>query len=75
MNPSYLKKSTHGVFYFRVRIYNRAEYLGQRRQPMQWWGSKSQALEYGAEMISIDKAAIKTADYLDTLKNDIQTMG
>jgi integrase len=38
--------------------YNRAEYLEQRRHLMQWWGSKLQALEYGAEVISIDKAAI-----------------
>ncbi len=28
--------------------YNRAEYLTQRRQLLQWWGSKLQALEYGA---------------------------
>ena len=38
--------------------YNRAEYLEQRRQLMQWWGDKLQALEYGAEVIPIDKAAI-----------------
>ena len=38
--------------------YNRAEYLEQRRQLMQWWGSKLQALEYGAEIIPIDKAVI-----------------
>jgi len=38
--------------------YNRAEYLEQRRQLMQWWGNKLQAMEYGAEVISIDKAAI-----------------
>ncbi len=38
--------------------YNRAEYLEQRRQLMQWWGNKLQALEYGAEIIAIDKAAI-----------------
>ncbi len=38
--------------------YNRAEYLEQRRQLMQWWGNKLQALEYGAEVISIDKAVI-----------------
>lgn len=38
--------------------YNRAEYLEQRRQLMQWWGNKLQALEYGAEIIPIDKAAI-----------------
>jgi len=37
--------------------YNRAEYLEQRRQLMQWWGNKLQALEYGAEVISIDKKA------------------
>lgn len=38
--------------------YNRAEYLVQRRQLMQWWGDKLQALEYGAEVVPIDKAAI-----------------
>ena len=38
--------------------YNRAEYLEQRRQLMQWWGDKLQALEYGAEIIPIDKAVI-----------------
>ncbi|MFT5699798.1 MAG: integrase [Desulforhopalus sp.] len=38
--------------------YNRAEYLEQRRQLMQWWGNKLQALEYGAEIIPIDKAVI-----------------
>ncbi|MCP3891779.1 MAG: tyrosine-type recombinase/integrase [Desulfobulbaceae bacterium] len=37
--------------------YNRAEYLTQRRQLMQWWGNKLQALEFGAEIIPIDKAA------------------
>jgi integrase len=37
--------------------YNRAEYLEQRRKLMQWWGSKLQALEYGAEVISIEKVA------------------
>jgi len=37
--------------------YNRAEYLAQRRQLMQWWGNKLQALEFGAEIIPIDKAA------------------
>ena len=31
--------------------YNRAEYLEQRRQLLQWWGNKLQALEYGAEVI------------------------
>lgn len=29
--------------------YNRAEYLEQRRQLMQWWGKKLQVMEYGAE--------------------------
>lgn len=38
--------------------YNRAEYIEQRRQLMQWWGTKLQAMEYGAEIISIDKAMI-----------------
>ena len=38
--------------------YNRAEYLEQRRELMQWWGNKLQALEFGAEVISIDKAVI-----------------
>lgn len=33
--------------------YNRAEYLEQRRQLMQWWGNKLQALEYGAEIIPL----------------------
>ena len=36
--------------------YNRAEYLEQRRQLLQWWGNKLQALEYGAEVIPISKA-------------------
>ncbi len=36
--------------------YNRAEYLEQRRQLMQWWGNKLQALEYGAEIIPISEA-------------------
>jgi integrase len=31
--------------------YNRAEYLTQRRQLLQWWGNKLQALEYGADVI------------------------
>ncbi len=35
--------------------YNRAEYIEQRRQLMQWWGNKLQAMEYGAEIIPIDK--------------------
>ncbi|MGB3212993.1 MAG: tyrosine-type recombinase/integrase [Desulforhopalus sp.] len=38
--------------------YNRAEYLEQRRQLMKWWGDRLQALEHGAEIVSIDKAAI-----------------
>ncbi len=38
--------------------YNRAEYLEQRRELMQWWGNKLQAMEYGAEIIPIDKAVI-----------------
>lgn len=38
--------------------YNRAEYIEQRRQLMQWWGDKLQAMEYGAEVIPIDKAVI-----------------
>lgn len=38
--------------------YNRAEYLKQRRQLMKWWGNKLQAMEYGAEVIPIDKAAV-----------------
>ncbi len=33
------------------RAYNRAEYLMQRKQLMQWWGNRLQALEYGAEII------------------------
>ncbi len=33
--------------------YNRAEYLEQRRQLMQWWGNKLQTLVYGAEVIPI----------------------
>ncbi len=33
--------------------YNRAEYLEQRRQLMQWWGNKLQTLEYGAEVIPL----------------------
>jgi integrase len=39
--------------------YNRAEYIEQRRQLMQWWGNKLQALEYGAEIMPIDKALIR----------------
>lgn len=35
--------------------YNRAEYLEQRRQLMQWWGDKLQQLEFGAEIIPIDR--------------------
>lgn len=35
--------------------YNRAEYLEQRRQLMQWWGNKLQCLEYGAEVIDFSK--------------------
>ena len=35
--------------------YNRAEYLGQRHQLMQWWGDKLQVLEHGAEIIPLDK--------------------
>lgn len=31
--------------------YNRAEYLTQRRNLLQWWGDKLQALEYGVEVI------------------------
>ncbi len=38
--------------------YNRAEYLEQRRQLLQWWGDKLQALEYGAEVVQIKKAAL-----------------
>ncbi len=38
--------------------YNRAEYLVQRRQLMQWWGNKLQAMEHGAEIIPINKAII-----------------
>ncbi len=33
--------------------YNRAEYLEQRRQLMQWWGNTLQVLEYGVEGASI----------------------
>jgi integrase len=36
--------------------YNRAEYLEQRRQLLQWWGNRLQALEYGAEIVPITKA-------------------
>ncbi len=39
--------------------YNRAEYLEQRRQLLQWWGDKLQVLEFGAEIIPIDKALKK----------------
>lgn len=35
--------------------YNRAEYLEQRRQLMQWWGNKLQAMEHGAEIVPIRK--------------------
>ena len=35
--------------------YNRAEYLEQRRQLMQWWGSKLRTLEHGAEIIAIKR--------------------
>ena len=35
--------------------YNRAEYLTQRRQLLQWWGNKLQALEYGAEVIDFNQ--------------------
>ncbi len=34
------------------RAYNRAEYFEQRKQLMQWWGNRLQALEYGAEILS-----------------------
>jgi integrase len=30
--------------------YNRAEYLIQRRELLQWWGNKLQSLEFGAEV-------------------------
>ena len=39
--------------------YNRAEYIEQRRQLMQWWGNKLQALEFGAEIIPIDKEIVR----------------
>lgn len=38
------------------RAYNRAEYLEQRKQLMQWWGNRLQALEYGAEILPISKS-------------------
>ena len=38
--------------------YNRAEYLEQRRQLMQWWGNKLQSMEHGAEVIPINRAVI-----------------
>ncbi len=37
------------------RAYNRAEYLPQRKQLMQWWGNRVHALEYGAEVIPITR--------------------
>lgn len=40
--------------------YNRAEYLEQRRQLLQWWGNKLQAMEYGAEIIPIDRAILSS---------------
>ena len=40
--------------------YNRAEYLEQRRQLLQWWGNKLQAMEYGAEIIPIDRAIVSS---------------
>lgn len=35
--------------------YNRAEYLEQQRQLMDWWGNKLQTLEFGAEIIPLRK--------------------
>ena len=40
------------------RAYNRAEYLQQRRQLMQWWGDKLYALEYGAEIVPLKKKIV-----------------
>lgn len=34
--------------------YNRAEYLEQRRQLMQWWGNKLQNLEHGGEIVHLN---------------------
>jgi len=41
--------------------YNRAEYLEQRRQLMDWWGNKLQTLEFGAEIIPLRKISIRSA--------------
>ena len=37
--------------------YNRAEYLEQRRQLMEWWGNKLQILEHGAEIIPLSRVS------------------
>jgi len=39
------------------RAYNRAEYLEQRKQLMQWWANRLQVLEYGGEVIPLRKTA------------------
>jgi integrase len=41
--------------------YNRAEYLEQRRQLMDWWGNKLQTLEFGAEIIPLRKVSNRSA--------------
>lgn len=37
--------------------YNRAEYLEQRRQLMEWWGNKLQILEHGAKIIPLSRVS------------------
>jgi integrase len=38
--------------------YNRAEYLGQRRELLQWWGDLLQRLEHGAEIIPFKRQQV-----------------
>lgn len=38
--------------------YNRARYLGQRRQLLQWWGNMLQRLEHGAEVIRLEQRVV-----------------
>ena len=38
--------------------YNRAEYLEQRRQLMDWWGNKLQTLTHGAQIIPLNQTSV-----------------
>ena len=57
-NPDAIERQLSHVEKNQVRkAYNRAEYLPERKELMQWWGDYLDGLQQGAQVIPINRTA------------------